>query len=85
MDEPKPRDDRREMWHQLDSGWTMSIELITATFVWGGIGWLVDRWLGSGPWVMVGGFLVGFATGMYLIYLRAQEQGRIEDAKRPRL
>lgn len=63
----------------------MTTELLTATFVWGGLGWLVDRWIGTAPWVMVAGFVLGFALGMYLIFLRANEQGKAEEAKRPRL
>lgn len=83
--DPQRRADRQAFWRELDSGWGMTVELLTATFVWGGIGWLVDRWLGTGPWVMVGGFVLGFVLGNYLIFLRADEQGRAEEAKRPRL
>ncbi len=79
------RTERQALWHELDNGWYMSAELLTATFVWGGLGWLVDRWLGFAPWVMVVGFVLGFCLGMYLIFLRANEQGKAEDAKRPRL
>lgn len=77
--------DRQQLWRDLDSGWVMTVELMTATFVWGGIGWLLDHWWGTGPWVMVGGFTLGFAVGMYLLFLRAQEQGKAEEARRPRL
>lgn len=76
---------RRQMWSDLDAGWAMSVELLTATFVWGGIGWLLDRWLRTDPWLMSAGFVLGFALGMYLVFLRAQEQGRAEEAKRRRL
>lgn len=71
-----------QFWEDLDSGWTMTVGLLTATFVWGGIGWLVDRWLGIAPWAMVAGFVLGFALGTYLAFLRAEEQGRREEAKR---
>jgi len=70
------------MWRDVDSGWVMTVELITATFVWGGIGWLADRWLGSAPWAMVGGFVLGFVLGTYLLFLRAQQQGRRADEER---
>lgn len=76
---------RRDLWRDADSGWAMTVELITATFVWGGIGWLLDRWLETGPWFMVGGFTLGFGLGMYLVILRANEQGKAEEARRPRL
>lgn len=73
------------MWRDVDAGWIMTVELTTATFVWGGVGWLLDRWLGTEPWVMVGGFALGFAVGTYLLFLRATRQGEAEDAKRARL
>lgn len=77
--------ERRQLWEDLDGGWTMTVGLLTATFVWGGIGWLVDRWLGSAPWVMVSGFVLGFVLGNYLVFVRAEEQWHREEAKRPRL
>ncbi|CAN5486828.1 hypothetical protein BH23ACT7_BH23ACT7_13560 [soil metagenome] len=66
---------RRDFWADMDSGWVMVAELVSATFVWGGIGWLLDRWLGTAPWLLSIGFVVGWATGFYLVYLRSS--GRI--------
>jgi ATP synthase protein I len=28
-------------------------------------GWLLDRWLGTGPWLLVAGIIVGAAGGFY--------------------
>jgi F0F1-type ATP synthase assembly protein I len=36
---------------------------------WGGVGWLVDRWLGT-SFVVGIGLLLGAAAGIYLVYLR---------------
>lgn len=84
MVHPDPRP-RTEFWHGVDSAWTMSVGLLTATFVWGGIGWVVDTYVfHSGPWGMVTGFVLGFSLGMYLLYLRMQEEGRAEDERRAR-
>ena len=58
---------------QRDDAWTLMVELVTATLVWGGIGWLLDRWLGTGPWLMCTGFVVGNGAGIYLIWLRTNE------------
>ena len=76
---------RRELWRDADSGWAMTVELVTATGVWGGIGWLMDRWLGTEPWLLVAGIILGAALGMYLVFLRADAQGKAEEAKRSRL
>jgi ATP synthase protein I len=28
-------------------------------------GWLLDRWLGTGPWLLVAGIVLGSAAGFY--------------------
>lgn len=81
MDE-RDRQFRREMWRDMDSGWTMTAELLTATAVWMGIGWLLDRWLGTDPWIMLGGALLGFALGTYVTFLRADARGKAEESRR---
>jgi F0F1-type ATP synthase assembly protein I len=30
-----------------------------------GLGWLLDRWLKTSPWLMVAGIVVGSALGLY--------------------
>ncbi|MBW3620658.1 MAG: AtpZ/AtpI family protein [Actinobacteria bacterium] len=76
---------RRELWRDADTGWTMTVELLTAVGVWGGIGWLLDRWLGTGPWILVAGLVLGAVLGTYVVFLRAERQGKAEEAKRSRL
>lgn len=76
---------RREAWRDLDTGWVVSVELLSAVGVWMGFGWLADRWLGTDPWLLLAGAVLGFALGVYLAFVRAEEQGRIEEAKRSRL
>jgi len=29
------------------------------------VGWLLDRWLGTGPWLLVLGIVLGTAAGFY--------------------
>ena len=53
--------------------WAMAGSLVSATFVWGGIGWLLDRWLGTSPVLMSIGFVVGFFAGMYLLWLKSSK------------
>lgn len=78
--------DRLDFWRDLDTGWAMTAELLTATFVWGGIGWLLDTYvLHTDPWLMVGGFILGFHLGMYRLYLQMQEDGRVQDERRAAL
>lgn len=79
------REYRRQLWHDLDSGWALTIELMTAVGVWMGIGWLLDQWLGTWPWLMAIGAVLGFALGTYLVYLRHEQKAREEETKRARL
>ncbi|GIE93837.1 hypothetical protein Ari01nite_13020 [Paractinoplanes rishiriensis] len=44
--------------------------LIGGMLVWGGIGWLVDKWLGTEGIAMGIGAVVGGAAGVYLIARR---------------
>ena len=43
--------------------------LITGPAVFGGLGWLLDRWLGTGFIVLLG-LLAGMAMSLYIIWLR---------------
>lgn len=73
---------RRQAWQDLDSGWALTAEFMTAIGVWMGIGWLLDQWLVTWPWLMAVGATLGFALGMYLVYLRFSAASEIEEAKR---
>jgi F0F1-type ATP synthase assembly protein I len=74
---------RRQAWRGLDHGAVMGVELITAVLMWAGIGWLIDRWLGTGPWFFAIGALIGNAAGLYLIWLRAERMSRDDPASSP--
>jgi ATP synthase protein I len=71
---------RRGTMRGLDQSSVMGVELITATLTWAGIGWLVDRWLGTEPWFLAIGAILGNAAGIYLVWLR----GRRMDASEAR-
>jgi ATP synthase protein I len=46
----------------------IGIEMFSAIVVGVGIGWLLDRWLGTTPWLMVGFFFLGAAAGILGVY-----------------
>jgi ATP synthase protein I len=55
--------------HQgLAFGLRIGIELVTAVVVSVGLGWAIDRWLGTRPWVMLVMFFLGIAAGMLNVY-----------------
>jgi ATP synthase protein I len=63
----------------LDQASIMGVELVAAILTWVGIGWLVDGWIGTRPWGIVIGALIGNAAGLYLISLRANRMEGYRD------
>ena len=45
-------------------GFRLSTELVAGVLVGAGLGWLIDRWLGSTPWGLIVFLLLGFAAGV---------------------
>lgn len=60
-------------WQGLDQASRATADILAGPVIWGGIGWLVDRWLGTDPWLMSIGIMGGFAGGLYLVWLRAKQ------------
>lgn len=50
-------------------GWTVIAYLLSGLLLWGGIGVLLDRWLGTSFLVLIG-MLVGAVSAVYLVYIR---------------
>ncbi len=44
---------------------TASYTLIGAILLLGGLGFVVDRWLGTAPWFLLVGLLLGIVVGFY--------------------
>lgn len=53
----------------MDTGLRVLSILISGLAFYGGIGWLLDRWLGTAWWLPVG-LIVGMAAGVYLVIAR---------------
>jgi ATP synthase protein I len=65
-----PRGDDGSTPPDTGMGMTAVAYLISGMLVWGGIGWLVDHWVGTrGIFVGIGA-VVGAAGGVYLIVRR---------------
>jgi F0F1-type ATP synthase assembly protein I len=62
-------------------GLNLTVEFLAAIFTWGGVGWLLDRWLGTAPWLMLAGFVVGNACGIYLVWLHSRSDEEIQRAR----
>ncbi len=53
----------------MDAGLRVISLLISGLVFYGGLGWLLDRWLQTSWWLPVG-IIVGTAAGVYLVIAR---------------
>jgi ATP synthase protein I len=60
----------------MGAGMTIGLELVVAVAVGAGIGWLIDRGLGSMPWGLITGFFLGVAVGMWNVFRAVLGPGR---------
>ena len=49
-------------------GFRIGIEFVVAIVVATGLGWAIDRWLGTRPWGMIVMFFLGVGAGMVNVY-----------------
>lgn len=61
------------------AGYRVSVELFAGMLFGGGVGWLLDRLLGTKPWLMVVLFILGSAAGLLNAYRAMKRAERDED------
>jgi F0F1-type ATP synthase assembly protein I len=49
--------------------WGIVGYLLAGMLIWGGAGWLADRWFGT-EWLVLVGLMFGVALAFYVIYVR---------------
>ncbi|HET6464088.1 MAG TPA: AtpZ/AtpI family protein [Nitrospiria bacterium] len=59
----------------------IGVELVVSTVVGAGLGYLLDTWLGTRPWIMVVGVFTGGAAGFLTIYRMATSGDQPGDKK----
>ncbi|MES9997202.1 AtpZ/AtpI family protein [Desulfovibrio aminophilus] len=66
----------------LSTAGTMGLHLVSGTFVGFAIGWLLDRWLGTGPWLLLIFLILGIVAGFMNVYRDAQRMQENERRER---
>lgn len=61
---PMSAEDSRARGNALGQAFKISIELVAGVAVGGFIGWVLDRQLGTRPWLLILFLMLGFAAGM---------------------
>ena len=54
----------------------IGVELVAGLVVGGGMGWLLDMWLGTGPFLLILFFFLGAAAGMMNVWRSARAMNR---------
>ncbi|HEV8391275.1 MAG TPA: AtpZ/AtpI family protein [Dongiaceae bacterium] len=60
-------------------GYRMSIELVVGICVGLGLGWLVDRQMGTKPWFMIGFMFLGLVAGVFNVVRLSKDVQRRMD------
>lgn len=57
-------------WYRMAG---VGLEFAVAIALFGGIGWLLDRWLQTAPWLLIVGVFLGFAAGLGIVIKLAKQ------------
>ncbi len=68
----------RDYWNNLLKASMVGIHLVTATFLGLAMGYFLDKWLGTKPWLTMIFLLLGIAAGFKNMY---QEVKSIQDSE----
>jgi ATP synthase protein I len=60
-----PERDEQQITRKSGVVYGAVFSLVTAIVAFLLIGWALDRWLGTGPWLLVGGIVFGAIAGFY--------------------
>jgi ATP synthase protein I len=66
---PDPDDDPR-IRDTHNAAWNIVSYLLSGMLVWGGVGWLLDRWAGREVLFFPIGVIVGVVAALYLVHVR---------------
>ena len=65
----------------MGMGFSIAGQLVAGVAIGGALGYFLDRWLGTAPWLMVVLLMAGFAAGMMTVMRTAREMQKISEAQ----
>ena len=68
----------------LSTAGTMGLHLVSGTFVGFAMGWFLDKWLDTSPWLTMGFLLLGIVAGFMNVYRDAQQLMKEDQRERER-
>ena len=78
-----PRDHDGGKNSGLGFGFRVGVDLVSALAVGIGIGYLLDQWLGTKPWLLILFFFLGAAAGVLNVYRALNGMGYAVGFRRP--
>lgn len=81
--ERAPPEGAKPFGSALALAWRIGIELVVAILVATGLGWALDRWLGTQPWGMIVMFFLGIAAGMVNVWRAVAGMGMAVGYRQP--
>ncbi|HEX7523378.1 MAG TPA: AtpZ/AtpI family protein [Candidatus Deferrimicrobium sp.] len=70
------RQDRKAFFRELAKYSALGLEMALSVVIGMGIGYYLDRWLGTGPWLTVVWIALGFAAGVRSLYRAVVRSGK---------
>lgn len=58
---PSDQEENRKAGYAYAAGITLVAVVVTFC----GLGWALDKWLGTDPWLLIAGIVLGSAAGLY--------------------
>ena len=77
------KDKDKEYWQTLTNTSMLGIHLVSNIIVGLAIGYFLDKWLGTGPWLLLVFLLLGIAAGFKTMFQEAKKIHDASNAKKP--
>ena len=76
MTDRENRQDRKAFFRELGKYSALGLEMALSVVIGLGIGYYLDKWLGTAPWLMILWIGFGFAAGVRSLYRAAVRSGK---------
>lgn len=76
-----PVDPMRVASGAMGQGFRFALEIVITTVVGTAIGWQLDKWLGSKPWMLLLFMLLGLAAGFISLFRAVGAEQKLVDAQ----